>query len=98
MKGRNPYDLDEDALFLVEIFDPESSEVVRQFVAEFYPLSWDHNRPEPCLYAGDQQGGHMVEFRGSDPVIENNYRLYRTSGLFGTEFRFSMFQSALCEE
>jgi hypothetical protein len=91
------YDLQSQDLYRVDILSPSGSEVVRQFVAEFGSLSWDHNRPESCLYAGDQQGGRTLEFASpNDPVIENNYRLYKTGGLFSTGFRFSKFNEAIC--
>ena len=91
------YDLQGQELYLVEILSPDGSETKRQFIAEFYPLSWDHRRPEPCLYAGDQQGGRTLEFTTfNDPVIENNYRLYETEGLFETGFYFPRFDTDRC--
>jgi hypothetical protein len=88
----NPDALQSQELYLVEV-RPADSSGTRRFVAEYYPISWDHNRPEPCLYAGDQQGGRIVEIkRYNDPVIQNNYRLYRTAGLFATQFRYTRFQ------
>lgn len=89
------YDLQRQELYLVEVRPPNSP--VRQFVAEYYSVSWDRSRPEPCLYAGDQQGGRLLEIKNpNDPVIERNYRLYRTNGLFETRFRFSEFPSDKC--
>jgi hypothetical protein len=91
------YDLQSQDLYRVDILSPSGSEIVRQFVAEFSRLPWDHNRPESCLYAGDQQGGRTLEFTSpNDPVIENNYRLYKTGGLFSTGFRFSKFNETIC--
>ena len=91
------YDLQSQELYLVAVHTPDGSETSRQFVAEFSPLSWDHNRPESCLFAGDQQGGRTLEFSThNDPVIENNYRLYRTGGLFDTQFHFARFDASRC--
>ena len=90
------YDLQNQELYLVEV-EPKNSDT-RRFVAEYYPRSWDPNRPEPCLYAGDQQGGRILEIKyPNDPVIENNYRLYNAQSLFGTSFRFSQFESSQCD-
>ena len=95
--GAVVYDLQSQELYRVDILSPDGSDVVRQFVAEFNPRTWDHDRPEPCLYAGDQQGGRTLEISTfNDPVIENNYRLYRTGGLFATGFRFSKFEASRC--
>lgn len=84
-------------LYQVDIFSPDGSRIVRQFVAEFNALSWDHTRPESCLYAGDQQGGKTLEIASpNDPVIENNYKLYNTDDLFSTDFRFTRFNESFC--
>ena len=95
--GPVTYDLQAQELYQVDILSPTDSEILRQFVAEFSPRSWDHNRPESCLYAGDQQGGRTLEFSSpNDAVIENNYRLYKTGGLFSTRFLFSKFNETIC--
>ena len=93
--GQVKYDFQRQELYRVEV-RPENSQT-REFVAEYYPISWDQSRPEPCLYAGNQQGGRSVEIKNpNDPVIENNYRQYRTDSLFATTFRFSQFEAARC--
>ena len=89
------YDLQRQELYLIEV-TPQLSPS-RQFVAEYYPVSWDLSRPDPCLYAGDQQGGRIREIKTyNDPVIEQNYRLYRTDSIFETDFRFSQFNVSRC--
>ena len=90
------YDLQNQELYLIEV-EPQNS-TTRRFVAEYYPRSWDPNCPEPCLYAGDQQGDWILEIKyPNDPVIENNYRLYHTQSLFGTSFIVSLSFSRLSE-
>ena len=69
---------------------------VRDFIGSWDPLTWDYTRT-PCLYAGNQQGGKEIEFKGfTDSVIEGHYWQYTVDDLFSTEFKFSQFNDSQC--
>jgi len=68
----------------------------REFVGHLYDTTWDFT-PLPCVYAGNRNGGPVVEFEDpNDSVIEGKYTDYETSGLFSTQFRYSQFDTSRC--
>lgn len=70
----------------------------RSFLGEFYHLKWDKSR-EPCLYAGNAQGGPSYEVEEpNDSVIEGRYREYIISNedLFETRYMYSQFEEDRC--
>ena len=63
----------------------------------FCSQTWE-GQNEPCLYAGNRQGGVVYEVLGEqDSVIEGNYADYRVQGLYETRFRYSHFNNSLCK-
>ena len=76
---------------------PESSSP-RSFLGEFYHLKWDTSR-EPCLYAGNAQGGPGYEVEDpNDSIIEGDYSDYiiPSGDLFETEFKYVQFDEERC--
>ena len=47
---------------------------------------------EPCVYAGDSEGGRMYEIlKPNVSLLDGSYEDYIVEDLFGTEFKFSQF-------
>ena len=68
----------------------------RRFVGVRSRWTWE-KRYELCLYVGNRQAGPLYEVENpNDPVIEGVYTDYRVTSLFGTEYRFSHFDSSRC--
>ena len=85
---------DEEGYYIVKVTPADGD--VREFIGSLYPLTWDYTRT-PCLYAGNQQGGKVIEFDDpSGSVIEGFYWDYGVTSLFGTEFKFSQFNNSQC--
>lgn len=77
--------------------DPLSLNKRRQFIGELFKRSWDKSLTS-CLYVGSSQGGILADVPGpKDSVIEGVYTRYIIEdGLLGTDFAFSRFNSAVC--
>ena len=85
-----------DRYYVVTV-QPASS-AARSFLGEFYHLKWDKTR-EPCLYAGNAQGGPSAEVQDpNDSIIEGRYRDYiiQSEDLFDTEYVYSRFNEDRC--
>ena len=93
--GQATYDLQMQDLYQIEVSNTNS--FPRRFVAELYDLTWDPTRKDHCLYAGDQQGGRILEISNpNDPVIQGVYTFYRTQGLFDSHFQYTQFNESIC--
>ena len=53
----------------------------RSFVAQLGPRKWDYRR-EPCLYAGNVQGGPSGDVKDDGAVIDGMYTDYMVDDLF----------------
>ena len=85
----------QDDLYVVTVA-PEDGSPLRSFLAQQYFPTWD-NRPGPCLYAGNAQGGWSGEVNGlNNPVIQESYKDYIVNGLFETDFTYSRFEEQSC--
>ncbi|XP_019849170.1 PREDICTED: uncharacterized protein LOC100641243 [Amphimedon queenslandica] len=93
MLDQNYFDINN--LWVITVTPPTGN--TRNFVAELYERAWDNSR-SPCLYAGNSQGGHSIEFAANytDSVIEGHYTHYRVSDRFDTQFRYEKFDSSRC--
>ena len=68
----------------------------RRFVGVLSRWTWE-KRYELCLYVGNRQAGPLYEVETpNDPVIEGVYTDYRVTSLFGTEYKFSHFDTSRC--
>ena len=71
----------------------------RSFIADLYGYTWDQTL-EPCLYAGNSQGGPIFtvnDFLPNDSVIEGSYFEYEIKdGIFGSRFKYNRLQSRIC--
>lgn len=88
-----PTYLDVESLFALSVHHPQSA--ARTFVVEYFTLKWDSSR-DTCLYAGNSQGGPLLEIDDpefNDAVIEGNYLDYIVDGLFTNSYTFSQFRS-----
>ena len=72
----------------ITVFPPSftSNVNLKPFVSTLIPRGWG-SQQTPCLYAGDRQGG---------PVIQGKYSDYEVNGLFGTQYLFSKFDEGKC--
>jgi hypothetical protein len=88
IRGYDPYTL--------TVRHPQSSND-RKFVGVLIPRLWN-NDPNQCVYAGNSEGGSTGTGPTAphDSVIQGEYRDYRVRGLFGVNFRYSMFQKSVC--
>ena len=68
----------------------------RRFVGVLSRWTWE-KRYELCLYVGNRQAGPLYEVETpNDPVIEGVYTDYHVTSLFGTEYKFSHFDTSRC--
>ncbi len=83
-------------IFYTVNVNPDDSSA-RSFVAEVYSRTWDKRR-ESCLYAGNSQGGSYSELQDpglpADSIIQGNFKEYQTTGLYATQWTYSMFNEA----
>ena len=87
--------LNQDELYVVTVA-PADGSPLRSFLAEQHFSAWE-NRPGPCLYAGNAQGGWSGEVNGlNNPVIQGSYKDYIVNGLFETDFTYSRFEEQSC--
>ena len=91
----DPNYFDVNNLWVITATPPTGN--TRNFVAELYERAWDNSR-SPCLYAGNSQGGHSIEFAANytDSVIEGHYTHYRVNDRFDTQFQYEQFDSSRC--
>ena len=89
--GATPDDL---TYYTVKVTPPDGD--VREFVGHLYDVTWDFT-PIPCVYAGNRNGGPVVEFDDpNDSVIEGNYLQYQVNSLFSTQFTYKQFDESRC--
>ena len=61
-----------------------------------YNHSWKYE-PKQCIFVGTSQGGPTNEVDDkNDSVIEGSYKDYITDGPFGTDFKYAVFDDAVC--
>ena len=90
--------LDLDSLYAVTVSSPSEGAQERTFIAELYTYTWEL-RNEVCFYAGNTQGGRLLEITDkefNDPVIEGSYEDYVVGGLFEHNFAYSQFSASMC--
>ena len=81
--------------YIVSINYPEQEP--RRFLAMLDTPLWDKSRKGYCLYAGNSQGGKLVELESpNDSVIEGEYTDYMVSDSFAYEFSYSHFDDSEC--
>ena len=68
----------------------------RRFTGTLIDRTWESD-PQPCLYAGDLQGGASDEVKDNDPVIEGTYSEYQVNDAFATNFIYSHFDESKCK-
>ena len=87
-----PGTVDPEKRFNITII-PANGSPPRSFQGERFPRTWDNTR-QPCLYAGNIQGGPDGEFNDlSDSVIEGRYKNYKVASFFETTYDFSEWES-----
>ena len=81
--------------YSITVTHPDASRE-RTFTALLYQFNWEF-APQPCFYAGNQQGGPIAEvMEPNDSVIEGEYFEYQTGGLFSTSFKYNRFEENQC--
>ena len=81
--------------FVVSVTHPVDN-ITRRFVANREDFTWDL-RPTTCLYAGNRQGGKIAEVESpNDPVIQGEYKDYKVSDAFATDFAYAQFDQSVC--
>ena len=92
---RSGGNLNEDELYVVTV-TPQDGSPPRSFLAEQFVRTWE-NRPGPCLYAGNAQGGWSGEVNSlNSPVIQGGYKDYIVNELFETDYTYSRFDEQNC--
>ena len=82
--------------YIVTLLPPPPS-TERSFIAELYNMEWDGTRRN-CLYAGSNQAGSASgKIQPLGTVIEGNFRDYKVSEAFASDFEFSQFDSDSCK-
>ena len=71
------------------------SETYRRFPYVVHDITWNHDKTT-CYYVGNKQGGPENSHDPIESVIEGDYSMYSTGGLFDTGFVFSRFDDDTC--
>ena len=91
-----PYkDMSEKGLrYVIQVSHPDSD--TRVFTGLLSDRTWEL-KDGPCFYVGNNQAGKIMEIDDpNDSVIEGDVLNYRVSSAFGTEFKYSHFDSSRC--
>ena len=85
-----PSYLDEENLYSITVSHPDSTP--RRFVEEHFTRKWDTSRGT-CFYAGNIQGGSLLEI--TDPSFNDpgEFTDYTVQGLFQNSYQYSRFNA-----
>lgn len=78
--------------YYVLSLDAGKGKTQRSFVGDLHPFTWELKR-NPCLYAGNSNGGSIVEVETpNDPIIEGQQEDYIVQSKFSTVWKYSAFK------